>query len=340
MPEAPKSTNLIDPKTVWSELQRFQPEMEAALPNHISAARMARLALTALRVNPKLFQCTRESFMGSLILASQLGLEPGVMGQCYLIPYKQTCTLVPGWRGLLDLVKRSGRATASSRAIFEGDEYDFAFGDRPYIHHKPGPHYGEAKAMLYTYAVGWVKDCEWPEIDVWDIKRIWEHRNKMNKIGDQHYSYAHPEMYARKIPLLQVLKYLPTSIELSTAITLEGTGTSKPMDMAGLLTDGIEETEVEGAMEALGWDEAKREGFRDSYSGRPKEALEYLKAEAAKAKKATPAATTKKATPAATVESAANGSAASTADVGPSNAPAEPAKAKSAPAQADLGEWS
>jgi hypothetical protein len=43
--------------------------------------------------------------------AAQLGLEPGINGQGYLIPYKGTCTFVPGWKGLVDLVARSGRAT-------------------------------------------------------------------------------------------------------------------------------------------------------------------------------------------------------------------------------------
>jgi recombination protein RecT len=31
------------------------------------------------------------------------------MGQCYLIPYKSECQLIPGYQGLLDLVRRSGK---------------------------------------------------------------------------------------------------------------------------------------------------------------------------------------------------------------------------------------
>jgi recombination protein RecT len=53
------------------------------------------------------------------------------------------------------------------------------------------------------------------------MAKIWKHRDRFNKVGPRHYSYANPEMYARKIPLLQVLKYLPGSVELTTATELE-----------------------------------------------------------------------------------------------------------------------
>ncbi len=39
-------------------------------------------------------------------------------------------------------------------------------------------------------------------------------------MGVKHYSYRDFEMYARKIPLLQVLKYMPKSIELQNAIAI------------------------------------------------------------------------------------------------------------------------
>jgi recombinational DNA repair protein RecT len=62
---------IINPMTIGKELQKYEVQMEKALPLHMSAARMARIALTSLRVNPKLCGCTRESFFGSLMAASQ-----------------------------------------------------------------------------------------------------------------------------------------------------------------------------------------------------------------------------------------------------------------------------
>jgi recombination protein RecT len=56
---------------------------------------------------------------------------------------------------------------------------------------------------------------------VWPVKKVWKHRDRYNKVGDRHYSFKHPEMYARKVVLLQVIKYLPSSIELSQAMDMD-----------------------------------------------------------------------------------------------------------------------
>lgn len=212
---------VINPKTIFTELQKLIPQMKMALPVHMNAERMARIALTQLRVTPKLMSCTPESFYASLMVASQIGLEPGIQGQCYLIPYKNTCALVPGWRGYMDLLSRTGRASAWTNAVYDGDEFDYEYGDKPFIHHKPGKWSGKEAAMEFAYAVGRQKESEWPVIEVWDIGKINAHRDKNNKVGQLHYSYVHPEMYARKIPLLQVLKYLPSSVELANAAALD-----------------------------------------------------------------------------------------------------------------------
>lgn len=197
---------------------KLKGQMSLALPKHMNADRMTRLALTAFSTNPDLQLCTHESIAGSIMVASQMGLEPGVNGQGYLIPYKGRCTFVPGWKGIVDIANRSGRSSVWTGAVFVGDEFDYAMGDRPFITHKPGRSLGNPDDLLYVYAVGRVKDSEWPIIDVWSMEKIWAHRDQYNKVGKRHYSFTNPEMYARKVPLLQVLKYMPTSIELSAAV--------------------------------------------------------------------------------------------------------------------------
>jgi len=274
----------INPKTIYSELQKFKVQMEDALPRHMTPDRMARIALTQLRINQKLFSCTSQSFYASLMAASQLGLEPGVNGQCYLIPYGTVCTLVPGWRGYMDLVGRTERASAWTDAVYDGDEFIYEKGDKPFIKHKPGKWAGKEAALTFTYSVGRQKGMEWPVIEVWDIDKVWAHRNKQNKVGDKHYSYAHPEMYARKIPLLQVIKYLPSSIELNNASALDVTASegrqNLTIDMVlnkesgGLESGGDssafnpndpEEQELEELFDKLGKNQTERKNMRDSY---------------------------------------------------------------------------
>lgn len=200
-------------------LERFKPQLAMALPKHLNADRMARLALTAFSQNEALQQCEPRTIVASLMLAGQMGLEIGVSGQGYLVPYKRTCTFVPGWQGIVDIVNRSGRASVWTGAVFEGDSFDYALGDSPFVKHKPCGE-DDPDLMTHVYAIGRVNGSDWPVIEVWPIRRVQKHFEKNNKVGARHYAHKHWEMYARKIPLLQVCKYMPKSIELSNVMAL------------------------------------------------------------------------------------------------------------------------
>jgi phage RecT family recombinase len=185
---------------------------------------MIRIALTCLRTTPKLAECDAQSVLASVMIGAQLGLEPGILGQAYLIPYKNKqgkyiCTFVPGWQGILDLVNRSGKAVAWTGAVYQGDEFEWALGDRPHVEHRPS---GDEGTLTHCYAIARTKGSDWPVVEVWPLSKIRKHRDKYNKVGDQHYSYKHEEMYGRKVALLQALKYVPRSVELATVYSLEG----------------------------------------------------------------------------------------------------------------------
>lgn len=200
-------------------LEQHKAEIYKALPRHINGDRMARIALTAFRRNPKLGECDPRSVFAAVIQAAQLGLEPDTLGRSYLIPYGKECNFVPGWKGLVDLVNRSGQASVWTGCVFDGDIFEYALGDRPYVKHVPMDEDDPLK-ITHVYAVGRVKNAEWPVIEVWRISKVKRHRDRYNKVGKRHYSFENWEMYARKVPLLQVLKYMPLSPELATAVAL------------------------------------------------------------------------------------------------------------------------
>jgi recombination protein RecT len=212
-------TEKKEPTTFPAMLKTFLLEIQRALPKHLNGDRMARIALTASRRTPKLMQCDPRSVFAAVIQASQLGLEPDSLGRAYLIPYGTECQFVPGWKGLVDLVNRSGQGTIWTGAVFEGDEFDYQLGDSPYVKHKPGIE-DDASKITHVYAIGRTKGAEWPIIEVWPIKRVWKHRDRYNKVGKRHYSFENEEMYARKVVLLQVIKYMPASAELVSAMSL------------------------------------------------------------------------------------------------------------------------
>jgi recombination protein RecT len=220
------------PKDFPAMLNVWLPEIKRALPRHMNGDRMSRIALTAFRRTPKLGQCDPLSVFAAVIQSSQLGLEPDTLGRSYLVPYKVNkkdehgrwhshleCQLIPGWKGLVDLMNRSGAGSCWTGAVFDGDDFDFALGDSPFVKHKPRGEEDPEK-LLYTYAIGRVKGAEWPIVEVWPTGKLVRHRNRYNKVGESHYSFGNWEMYARKVPLLQVLKYMPASVELAQAIAL------------------------------------------------------------------------------------------------------------------------
>lgn len=201
-------------------LEKFKPQLALALPKHMNADRMARLALTAFSTTPALQQCSAQSIAASIMVAGQLGLEPGVNGAGYLIPYKTTCTFVPGWKGLVDLVSRSGRGTVYTGVIFKDQQYTFTDGARRDLVIHNETELDAPEDITHAFAIGWVKDAAMPIIELWTVEKIRKHRDKYNKVGQKHYSFRDWEMYCRKVPLLQVLKYMPASVELNNAIAI------------------------------------------------------------------------------------------------------------------------
>lgn len=209
-------------KSLSNFLTQYKGQIANALPKHISPDRMVRLTMTAFSQSKDLQQCDLHSIFGAVVVASQLGLEIGVGGQGYLIPYKGKATFVPGWQGLVDLVSRAGRATVWTGAVYAGDDFDWALGDMPFVKHRPQGGGDSWRDITHVYAVGRVNGSQYPVLEVWTMNRVVKHLNKYNKVGGKHYALKdggqNMEMYARKVVLLQVLKYMPKSIEVQRAM--------------------------------------------------------------------------------------------------------------------------
>lgn len=198
-------------------LHQNRQQLQAALPKQIPVERMIQVVATAYSQSKALQSCDQGSIYQSILLACQMGLEPGVLGQGYLIPYGTKCQFVPGWQGICDLVSRTGRGIVWTGAVFQGDQFEYELGSNPYVKHRPGSE-DDPNLMTHVYAVGEINGCNRQILEVWTMEKILKHRDRWNKVGNAHYSFQHPEMYARKIPLLQVCKYMPKSVELSNAL--------------------------------------------------------------------------------------------------------------------------
>ena len=219
------------PESFPAMLDAYRGEIARALPRHLNADTMTRIALTCFRMNPRLAECQPASVFACVIQASQLGLRPGLMGECYLIPFRQrdegyVCTLQLGYQGLLELVRRSGLVESiSAHLVREADVFDVQWGTDPGIVHKPFLD-GDAGAVRLVYAVaslkGGGKHAELMTLQ--DIERI---RNRsQNVINAKRYGKETPwdtdwDEMARKTVLRRICKYLPKSPDLATALTLD-----------------------------------------------------------------------------------------------------------------------
>ncbi|SEA53117.1 recombination protein RecT [Thalassobacillus cyri] len=203
--------------TIQAYLKKMGPEFERALPKHMDADRLGRIALTTIRQNPKLLECSIPSLMGAVMQAAQLGLEPGLIGHCYLVPFwngkmKQTdVQFIIGYKGMIDLARRSGHIESIyAHTVHENDEFEYELGLHPKLVHKPAT--GERGEMTFVYAVAHFKDggYQFEVFSANDVEKV-KSRSKAGANGPWKTDY---EEMAKKTVIRRMFKYLPISVEV------------------------------------------------------------------------------------------------------------------------------
>jgi len=135
-----RSNAARDPQSEFREvLLKLRPQLTAALPKHLDPDRLLRIVLTTVRKTPALLSCSRESVLAAIMQAAQLGLEPdGNLGLAYLLPYGNQCQLIVGWKGLIELARRSGLVTSiTAHCVHYGDFFEYELGLDMKLRHIP-----------------------------------------------------------------------------------------------------------------------------------------------------------------------------------------------------------
>lgn len=195
-------------------VEQMRPEIARALPKHMDADRIARLALTALRQTPALTRCSPQSFLGALLTASALGLEPGVDGEAYLVPYGTECTFIPGFKGYAKLFFQHPLARhLDAQAVHENDQFEYELGLDPYLRHKPAR--GDRGKVTEFYAVASLTTGA-KFFVVLTPEEVAEIRGAS---GKRRASVADPQHWmSRKTCLRQLFKLIPKSTQLQIAL--------------------------------------------------------------------------------------------------------------------------
>jgi len=152
-----RSAQPKEAKTILDLIDRQKPELEKLIGATIGVERFARTVLTELRRTPKLYDCAPESLLGAMMLAAQLGLEPGPLGHVYLVPFKREVVFIVGYKGMVDLAYRSGLVKdVATGLVFEGDAFEWREGTRPFLDHTPSGPPAE-RDWTHAYAVARLK---------------------------------------------------------------------------------------------------------------------------------------------------------------------------------------
>lgn len=195
--------------------------IQSRLPAHLSADRMVKIAITAAIKNPKILQCQPETVMMSIMQAAELGLEPGgALGEGYLVPYGATCQFIPGYRGLINLARRSGQIlTIEAHEVRANDKFEAEFGLDPRLIHSPLI-VGDRGDVIAFYAVAILKDTPRPQYDVMTKAEVDAIRARSKASGSGPWVTDYNEM-GKKTVIRRLAKMLPLSVELASALELQ-----------------------------------------------------------------------------------------------------------------------
>ena len=214
--------------TMQQYIKQMQNEIKKALPSVITPERFTRIVLSALSTNPKLAETTPQSFLGAMMTAAQLGLEPNTpLGQAWLIPFWNSkircleCQFQLGYKGLIDLAYRSGEVSAiQAQVVYENDEFTYSFGLEPQLKHVPAM--SNRGNPTHVYAAFRTKDGGYG-FEVMSMEDVRAHAQRYSKAYNSGPWQTNFEEMAKKTVLKWALKYAPLKSDFVRGVAQDET---------------------------------------------------------------------------------------------------------------------
>lgn len=207
-------------QTLQTYLEAMRPTFARLLPEKVSAEKLIKVALNCVSRTPALVRCDMLSVAQCVATCAELGLMPGgALGGAYLVPYGQTCTLVIGYRGFVELMRRSGELEAiDARVVHERDEFRWREGlvrelvHVPCLEVDPGP-------MKLVYCILRFRGGA-TQVEVMSRAQVDAIRARSRASGSGPWVTDYEEM-AKKTVVRRAAKLAPMSSELARAIEAE-----------------------------------------------------------------------------------------------------------------------
>ena len=225
----------------------------------------------ALAMEPKLAKCSRASVVGGVLEIATLGLEPGVLGQAWMIPFnnkgKLEATVVVGYRGFLELARRSGQVGAIAHGVvYEKDYWDWILGSNGHVDHRPSGEEERGK-FVAAWAQAYIKGFEKPQFEVMLAREVnaIEKGAPSAKASFSPWKSHRDEMRCKTV-IRRLAKMLPMGAAMDRAVTIdEKLDARVSQDLRSQVPD-IDELPVlgDGEDDSSGSDEPRQEGDHDA----------------------------------------------------------------------------
>lgn len=253
-----------------SVIEQYKPELALVAASHVKVDTFARLAVGALRQNPKLAAAAVAnpgSLMSALMTAARLGLEPGTE-QFYLRPIKRKgqpeVQGIVGYQGIVELIYNAGYASSVVvEVVRANDQFNYV----PGLHERPVHNvdwFGDRGDLVGVYSYAVMQGGATSKVVV--LSRTHINRAKAKSDGaDSEYSpwRTDEESMWLKTGARRLGKWVPTSAERRSAVTerIDVPSVAGSTSAAALEAADPDEDEgpVDGELEpAGGWPETAR----------------------------------------------------------------------------------
>lgn len=225
----------------------MRDQFARVLPKCLPPDRFIRVAITALARTPKLQQCSQASVMKCLLDLSAMGLEPDGR-RAHLIPYGTEATLIIDYKGLVELIRRSGDVISlRAETVCENDLFEWTNGNVNHAVDWRKPR-GAVQAV-YAEAVMKSGEKQTAVLTREEVEAI-RKRSKAGNSGPWQTDW--PEM-AKKTAVRRLSKMLPLSSEIMEHVTKDDdqfparniTPAAKPTFALPELSDDEEADEIQ-----------------------------------------------------------------------------------------------
>lgn len=203
-------------RLVLDVLESRKDEIAKLCGAHLTPDVLFRISVNVIAKVPKVALCNVASLVQSIITFAEWGLQPNpALGLCYLVPYKDVATPMLGYRGMIELGRRSGFVhDVEARIVREGEKFSVKYGFNPEFEHIPG--WDTDQTAIGVWSMATLKTGG-RHLELMSAAQVEKARARSKTPNDGPWATDWEEM-AKKTVVRRMMKMLPMTQALAEAL--------------------------------------------------------------------------------------------------------------------------